>query len=1114
MIKFPQQQKGVVILYALLIIALITAIGIGVSIVIVKELRLTQNTHFATMAYYAAESGVEKALHTVKIFRQDPTKELDSNNPNDTNAAIPVIRNYAPSDFVNDAGYDDSQTKAEEEKVETKLGKDQFTQVDLYDTKDPAGNPGIESLMISWSDGDETNADIPWLEISYVEWSPGSLDIPNFFDPNAPPIAFREIHSVSESPLPLNFPASNTAYRVRIKALYDEASNLIVTAYNCDDPIDNPSCNDNNKKPIPARVLIKSVGKMGEFEQAITALVPWNAPLFGLYDYVLYSEGQIEKKIIVGKPIYTSGAIQVESALTSSCTGPEVCPRVNSCPLWKAVCCAQNASCTFTSETGTCKLDNINSTHWVLPTPSYVQPAEKYYLSIRANYTGGGSSRNMQVILGDTCKNINDQMPTNNGWVSCTLPKDDFTITPNVNIMFKQNVTGVGAVDVDWYQLSTYKIFDDCIGEITDCTATPICGDCLCSPGELSCSADAIDCVDNICYNPKCDNGCDQDIVLNDQPDPGQCASPSFCCGGECKTASTVTCDLDSDCPDPNPGDACIEPQCNFPGQCAASCGSYTITTCDPVTPDGCCNTAYCDFSNDIDCAAPLPQPNYEYLRYVAIDENNIDLTSLHPTTTTYNSKSQRVVPVWQDRSFGANFNYRAVHAADATHLWAAGEGGKIVYSGDSGQTWTDQSNGSITTRFSGIWSYKTGQPAPDDYSYFVVGNSGSIYHCHSGCTTSTPSLNSESVAGVTGNLNAINGIGVNNIWAVGDAGTILFYNGTVWAKIQNSQTANILYGIWAYDSNNVWAVGAAGTICYCGSSCGNITSTWNPQTSNSTYILTAISGTDTNHIWISAKISTVGSQRAETILYSANGINWTKPGAPDDGDLWGVSSYVEPVGANPNKAVFVGSGGNTFYCENSTCTAHTSTSLFLTGITKLNRAAYAYNWQNMWIVGNYQTANEPGVILYGNAPGQATVNVSNGYDQYWLSGLYSSLTIPAGNYTAYLNVLSVNVGAVSVTPSVGYCDNAAGGNGIPCDEAADFKEWYRASSATSISTVGFKTITIQNGVVAKSCSNCRFYSRLQATANPITRNFNMAVAGRDAGFATTTRRNSYVDVP
>ena len=66
---------------------------------------------------------------------------------------------------------------------------------------------------------------------------------------------------------------------------------------------------------------------------------------------------------------------------------------------------------------------------------------------------------------------------------------------------------------------------------------------------------------------------------------------------------------------------------------------------------------------------------------------------------------------------------------------------------------------------------------------------------------------NGQAVAGLWG-------IDKDNIWAVGELGTILKWNGAAWVT-QNSGSNHWLYGMFGSPSGDVWAVGDGGAILY-----------------------------------------------------------------------------------------------------------------------------------------------------------------------------------------------------------------------------------------------------------------------------------------------------------
>jgi hypothetical protein len=53
-----------------------------------------------------------------------------------------------------------------------------------------------------------------------------------------------------------------------------------------------------------------------------------------------------------------------------------------------------------------------------------------------------------------------------------------------------------------------------------------------------------------------------------------------------------------------------------------------------------------------------------------------------------------------------------------------------------------------------------------------------------------------------------------SNVFAVGDSGTILHYDGSSWSSM-TSGTSNDLEGVWGSSGSNVFATGEGGTILH-----------------------------------------------------------------------------------------------------------------------------------------------------------------------------------------------------------------------------------------------------------------------------------------------------------
>ena len=87
----------------------------------------------------------------------------------------------------------------------------------------------------------------------------------------------------------------------------------------------------------------------------------------------------------------------------------------------------------------------------------------------------------------------------------------------------------------------------------------------------------------------------------------------------------------------------------------------------------------------------------------------------------------------------------------------------------------------------------------------WAVGDQGTILHGNGTSWTAKPSGTMQLLWSTWGST-------VNDVWAVGGQGTIGHWDGTRWTA-QASGTPEPLYGVWGSAGNDVWAVGSKGTI-------------------------------------------------------------------------------------------------------------------------------------------------------------------------------------------------------------------------------------------------------------------------------------------------------------
>ena len=124
----------------------------------------------------------------------------------------------------------------------------------------------------------------------------------------------------------------------------------------------------------------------------------------------------------------------------------------------------------------------------------------------------------------------------------------------------------------------------------------------------------------------------------------------------------------------------------------------------------------------------------------------------------------------------------------------------------------------------------------------------------------------SNSLKGVWGSSN-------NNVFAVGDNGTILHYDGNQWLAL-NSGTNSTLYSVWGNSADDVFAVGSNGTILhYDGFQ-------WTAMNSNTLSTLIDIWGHSSSEVFAVGESGTI-------LFYDGN--QWTSMNSNTFDSLWGI---------------------------------------------------------------------------------------------------------------------------------------------------------------------------------------------------------------------------------
>ena len=147
---------------------------------------------------------------------------------------------------------------------------------------------------------------------------------------------------------------------------------------------------------------------------------------------------------------------------------------------------------------------------------------------------------------------------------------------------------------------------------------------------------------------------------------------------------------------------------------------------------------------------------------------------------------------------------------------------------------------------------------------------------------------------------NTINGVwgqGPSSVFAVGNGGTILRFDGTQWTQMA-SNTRKHLHAVWASGPSDAWAVGEAGTLMlYDGS-------TWKAFSSNTTVTLRGVWGSSGTNVFVVGDggllLRFPGGKVTTNTTQGLNGV-------------WG---------SNATDVYVVGSGGTVLHLEGTTWTA------------------------------------------------------------------------------------------------------------------------------------------------------------------------------------------------
>lgn len=275
------KQKGSIVIYATFLMLMLSSIVMLMAFIVLINLRSTRISTDAVVAYYAAETGLEKSLYTMKTDRDSQTKKLSQ--------TLTTIDSYIGVDLDESSSAYTAVSYQETTNIYNIIAAGQNRDFHIYDTD--TGNPLIvnpgTAIGIQWEREDQTcnpayiigSGNPADLEFAYESFTISTLDAASGYDETM----ILDCAPGSE-PCSYNWsPTENFNYKIKTKPLY------------CDLEIEMLVNENGTLLPFPNYVNIESTGEHGDSSLLLNAQTLWQPPLSGLGEYVLFSEDILTK---------------------------------------------------------------------------------------------------------------------------------------------------------------------------------------------------------------------------------------------------------------------------------------------------------------------------------------------------------------------------------------------------------------------------------------------------------------------------------------------------------------------------------------------------------------------------------------------------------------------------------------------------------------------------------------------------------------------------------------------------------------------------------------------------------------------------------------------------
>ncbi|MBI4599342.1 hypothetical protein HY732_00290 [Candidatus Uhrbacteria bacterium] len=300
-IRNIQKERGSALLISIIVASSLLIVGVEVSMFVVSSIRQARSIDQTLVASYAAESGVESALHQIRkegrtVLRTD-TQDTADNYYKDDTTHVADNRNarwtFKKGDIVDAEKF----TTTVDILTKSFLAEQEAIDINLYTTNDDGfviATDRMKDMAFSWkSHTCATAGDMPWIETTAVSWPLVNRIVQ--WDAAITRKNFQQAAQGAQSvvvPLSQLIPPGQTVgasgMTLRIKPFFCSLREVMISFPDKDDPAVRVS--------IPNYARIAPLGTFGSSGKTITVFSPLKGGTSGIFDFALFGEETIEKK--------------------------------------------------------------------------------------------------------------------------------------------------------------------------------------------------------------------------------------------------------------------------------------------------------------------------------------------------------------------------------------------------------------------------------------------------------------------------------------------------------------------------------------------------------------------------------------------------------------------------------------------------------------------------------------------------------------------------------------------------------------------------------------------------------------------------------------------------